>query len=108
LCWELDVGTIEQIVHNISVQPHAKISNFWSNVRHKFSIFKFEPVWIIREKYKTAWAPSVSLTARMAPKPCRPPLDSGGCHRACAHGFAAAISRPRFPPPRRRHFGAPP
>jgi hypothetical protein len=52
------------------------------------------------EKYKTAWALSVSLTARTAPRPRRPPSDSGRRCLALSHGFTATISRPLFSPPR--------
>jgi hypothetical protein len=113
LCWELDVGTIEQIIHNILVQPHAKIANFWSNVRHKFSIFKFEPVWIIRENTKPrgprasaslpGWRPNradrlwTAVAATMpAPTASLPPLPA---HRSRRHAAATLEHPPEGAPP---------
>jgi hypothetical protein len=71
----LDVSTIEKIIHQR-----------W----HPFSIFNFEPVWIIQGKYKIV----------SAPRPHRPPSDSGRRRIARAHGFISAVSRQPFQPSR--------
>jgi hypothetical protein len=65
-CYEFKVGTIDTVVPNISIEHHAKIGNIWSNIRHPFRFYNFQPVLNISENSETMWEPPVGDPVRTA------------------------------------------